>query len=115
MELNFSILTAFLFFVGFFLLLERSLIRNLLGILLLSYGANFLLFVAAGIKKSYPPIIGASENVLASRASDPLPQALILTAIVIGFGVSAFFIVLCYKAYKIRLADDSDSLRELEK
>jgi len=83
-----SLATAFLFGSGFYLLLKRGLINRAMGLLLISHGANFVLMTMAGMKPfPKPPLL--FEGVQPHMA-DPLPQALILTALVIGFGVAAF-------------------------
>ena len=81
---------------GVYLLLERSLTRILLGILLASNGVNLLFLVAAG-RPSSPPIVGLTD----ADISDPLPQAMVLTAIVITLGVTAFVMALAYRAWQL--------------
>lgn len=80
-----------------FLILQRSLVQMLFGFSLLTHVANLFLLIISGspIGKS-APIISDSTQVYV----DPLPQALILTAIVIGFGVTAYLIVLLYSIFK---------------
>lgn len=85
-----------------YLLLERALTRVLLGVVLLSNAANILLLLASG-SAGQPPIIGVSEP---AEMSDPLPQALILTAIVISFGVTAFVLAMAYRSWQIDGRDD---------
>lgn len=85
-----------------YLLLERALTRVLLGVVLLSNAANILLLLASG-QAGQPPIIGVSET---AEMSDALPQALILTAIVISFGVTAFVLAMAYRSWQIDGRDD---------
>lgn len=85
-----------LFGTGTYMLLQRSAIRLILGLSLLTHGVNLLLFGTSGLRNGQPPII-ADKKTFAGEISafvDPLPQALILTAIVISFGVTAFLVVL---------------------
>ncbi|WP_233613652.1 Na(+)/H(+) antiporter subunit C [Leucobacter edaphi] len=87
---------------GVYLLLDRTLTRLLLGFLLVGNATNLLIFLMSG-SFGAAPIVGDAEP---SEMSDPLPQAFILTAIVITFGVSAFFLALIYRTW--RLAHDRD-------
>jgi multicomponent Na+:H+ antiporter subunit C len=86
-----------LYAAGVYLLLDRSLTRVLVGFLLLGNATNLLLLSAAG-PGGLPPILGISE---AEEMSDPLPQALILTAIVITFGVAAFVLALIHRSWAL--------------
>lgn len=106
------IVMGVLFAVGIYLLLERSLTRVLLGIVLLGNGVNLLLLSTGGLRGKaplYDPATGAAEY------SDPLPQALILTAIVITFAVTAFMLGIIYRSWVISrvdvVADDAEDLR----
>ena len=87
---------------GVYLLLERALTRVLLGVVLLGNAANLLLLVASG-RAGRPPIVGTSNP---EEMTDALPQALILTAIVIAFGVSAFVLAMAYRAWQLDGLDD---------
>lgn len=97
-----------LLFVGMSCLLERSLFRTLLGVLFLSHAANLIIFLFTGPKISSAAIMGENEKVLSLSASDPLAAALILTAIVIGFGFLAFLLALAREAYAILGTDNLD-------
>ncbi|OLO38844.1 Na(+)/H(+) antiporter subunit C [Alkalihalophilus pseudofirmus] len=107
MEILMSITVGVLFMVGTYLILTKSLLRVILGLMLLSHGAHLLLLTMAGLKRGAPPLLGQEAPFYA----DPLPQALILTAIVISFGVTAFLLVLAYRTYKEHKTDDLDKLR----
>ena len=85
---------GFLFLVGVYLLLDRSVLRMLMGLIFLSYAATLLLFVVGGVQRGGLPLVPLGETMPLPGAPDPLPQALILTAIVIGFGTLAFSAVL---------------------
>ena len=78
---------------GVYLLLRARTFSVVLGLTLLSYGVNLFLFAMGRLTFGNPPLIGYSE-----RYADPLPQALVLTAIVIGFGMTAFTVVLALRA-----------------
>lgn len=107
METLITILVGLLVTVAVYLLLSRSLIRIILGTAILSHAVHLLLITMGGLKKGAAPLLG--EN--AESYTDALPQALILTAIVISFAVTAFLLVLAYRTYKETGLDDLDVLR----
>ncbi|SFT34855.1 multisubunit sodium/proton antiporter, MrpC subunit (TC 2.A.63.1) [Geodermatophilus amargosae] len=86
-----------LYAAGVYLLLDRSLTRVLLGFLLLGNATNLLLLSSGG-PAGLAPILGYSD---ADEINDPLPQALILTAIVITFGISAFVLAIIHRSWRL--------------
>lgn len=96
-----------------YLLLCRSLIRMLLGLGLLGNAVNLLIFVSGRLTRAVPPIVAAGETA-PDMSANPLPQALILTAIVIGFAMFSFLLVLSYRAYQSLEADNTDKMRLAE-
>ena len=106
-------LAGLLIAAGIYMLLSRSLIRMLLGLTLLGNGVNLVILVAGRLGRIVPPIAEGASAPLAD-AANPLPQALILTAIVIGFAMFAFLLVLAYRAYQSLEADDTDRMRVAE-
>ena len=92
---------------GVYLMLDRSLTRVLLGFLMVGNATNLLIFLTSG-SFGVAPIYGRAEAV---EMSDPLPQAFILTAIVITFGVSAFFLALIYRSWRLSRQDE-DTVRD---
>lgn len=114
MELLLVVLIGTLYASGIYLILKRSMVRLLLGIILLGNGTNILIFLLGNIVKAKPPIIGANFKVLADVYADPIPQALILTAIVISFGLTSFAIVLLKRVYALINTDDLDNLNTPE-
>lgn len=94
------------FAAGAYLMLRHSIVKLILGTMLLTHGGNLLLLLAGGLVQGQPPLGEAGMT----GATDPLPQALILTAIVINFGILAFFLVLVYRAYQTNDAKDLDEL-----
>lgn len=96
---------------GVYLILSRALIRVLLGVVVLGNGVNLLIFVAGRLTVGIPPIVPVGMNAPGQYFANPLPQALILTAIVIGFAIFAFFAVLAMRAYQSMDADNTDHLR----
>jgi multicomponent Na+:H+ antiporter subunit C len=90
---------------GIYLLLERSMTRVLLGFLLVGNATNLLLISMVGDVGSAPIV---EDGVTAAEMTDPMPEALILTAIVITFGVSAFLMALIYRSWRLEQDDDLD-------
>jgi multicomponent Na+:H+ antiporter subunit C len=103
-----------LFGCGIYLMLRRNVVKLLLGIMLLSQATNLLIFTAGGLRAPESALIPPGETVLSSPYPDPLPQALVLTAIVIGFGVLAFAIVLVQQAYRATGTEDMDDMRSTD-
>ncbi|MBB4933087.1 multicomponent Na+:H+ antiporter subunit C [Lipingzhangella halophila] len=93
---------AVLYSGGFYLLLQRSLMRVVLGIIMLGHAANLSLMLTDEAI-TLPPLLGGPDGAI----SDPLPQAMALTAIVITFGVTTFLLAL---AYRVWLGDDNDEV-----
>jgi multicomponent Na+:H+ antiporter subunit C len=92
---------ATLFGVGTYLVLQRKLSRIIIGLGLLTHGANILLITAG--RRGDPPIIGSGDR---ADFADPLPQALALTAIVITFGVTALLLALAYRSWLLTHDDE---------
>lgn len=91
-----------LFITGVYLLLERSLTRVLIGFILIGNGAN-LLYLVAGGRAGGPPIIGQTP---VEDMSDPLPQAMVLTAIVITLALTAFILAMAYRSWQLHGHDE---------
>ena len=98
MEFILAVVIGIIYAVGLYLMMRRSLVKIILGIGLLGYGGILLIFTIGRINRAAPPIIPKGAETLVAPYADPLPQALILTAIVIGFGVLAFTLVLLREA-----------------
>ncbi|WP_207454767.1 Na(+)/H(+) antiporter subunit C [Desertivibrio insolitus] len=94
---------AVLYACGVYLLLEKSMTRVLLGVLLLGNATNLLILLISG-EPGLAPIM--TDGVEESEIADPLPQALVLTAIVITFAVSAFLLALIYRSWRLAAEDD---------
>ncbi|KGA98480.1 cation:proton antiporter [Alkalihalobacillus alcalophilus ATCC 27647 = CGMCC 1.3604] len=110
MEILISILCGVLFTVGTYLILSRNMTKIIIGTAVLSHGVHLLLLTMGGLKLGAAPLLGYEE----AAYSDPLPQALILTAIVISFGVTSFLLVLAYRTYKVHGTVDMDKLRGMK-
>ena len=93
-----------LYSVGFTLLLDRGLTRILLGFLFVGNATNLLIFLMAG-EFGKAPLTGTNHP---DEMTDPLPQAFILTAIVITFAVSAFLLALIYRSYRLDTEEQDD-------
>lgn len=96
------VLVAVLLGTGVYLLLERSLSRIVIGASLVTNGINVLVLVAGG-RAGGPPLLGETDP---SEMSDPLPQAVVLTAIVISLGVTAFLLALAYRSWQLNGHDE---------
>lgn len=109
-----AVVVGALFAGGVFLMMRRSAVRLLVGISLLSHAANLLLFAVAEPAFGASPIAIDGQPLPLDAVTDPLPQALVLTAIVIGLGVSAFAVILVHRAHQAIGVDDVDELRSTE-
>ena len=114
MEPVFSILVGLFFAAGIYLMLSRHSVRLLLGIAIVGNAVNLLLLTAGRLTREVPPIVGAGEDVLAATTANPLPQALILTAIVISFCFFCFLLVLVWRAFQELKTDDTHKMRAAE-
>jgi multicomponent Na+:H+ antiporter subunit C len=99
---------------GVYLALSRDLLRTVIGVSLLGAAANLVVLATGRPSSSAPPIVPYGETVLPAGASSPLPQALVLTAIVIGFSLTCFSLVLVLAIKQRRSDADGDTLREAE-
>jgi multicomponent Na+:H+ antiporter subunit C len=109
MELLLALVAGVLYATGLYLMLRRRLTQLIVGLSLLASGSNVLIFTAAGLTRGKPPLIEAG-TVTTGQFADPVPQSLILTAIVIGFGVLAFSLVLAHRVQRTAATDDIDEI-----
>lgn len=114
MEALFAILVGLFFSSAVYLMLSRFSIRIMLGIAILGNAVNLLIFTAGRLTREVPAIIPSGADTLPSGAANPLPQALILTAIVISFSFFAFLLVLTYRAYQDLGTDDTTGMHDAE-
>ena len=114
MEVPFVLLIGLFFAAAVYLMLSKFLVRVLLGVVLLGNAVNLLLFTAGRVLREVPPIIPAGHDVPQTLTANPLPQALILTAIVISFSFFAFLLVLVYRAYQDLGTDNGNEMRVAE-
>lgn len=117
METLLALLAGFLVATAVYVMLSGNLLRFLFGLLLLSNGVNLAIFAAGGMTRATPPLLDATGAVPPTEMANALPQALLLTAIVIGFGLFAFALALTIRAYRsfghleidrMRLAEPKD-------
>ncbi len=107
MEIVMSIVIGIIFAVAVYLMLQANIIRVLIGTLMLSHSVHLMLLTMAGLQTGAPPL----QFLEAEAYTDPLPQAMILTAIVINFGVTAFMLVLAYRTYQEHGTLDLNALK----
>lgn len=111
MLLMFAITAGVIFACGVYLMLRRSMVRLIIGLCLITYSVNLLIFSMGDLARRAAPIVGVSPK---ESMADPLPQALILTAIVISFGVLAFTLALAYRASQAINTDNIDDLQQAD-
>lgn len=104
METLFALLIGLLIAAGVFLVLSRSVVRVVLGLSFITYGGNLAILTVAGLREDAPPLL-----TLRGHYVDPLPQALILTAIVIGFATTALLLTVALRAYQVAGHDDVEA------
>jgi len=110
-----AITIGVLYACSLYLMLRRNVVKLVFGLLILSHAANLLIFTAGELVRGRTTIIGPEESALpVGGAPDPLPQALILTAIVISFGVTAFTVVLVHRVHKVVGTDDLDKMKSTD-
>lgn len=114
MTLAMAVVIGLLYACGIYLMLRRNVVRLVFGLVLLGHAANLLIFTAGGLSRGGPPI--AADGALAPPpgVADPVPQALVLTAIVIGFAVVSFAAVLVHRVVDTTGTDDVDDMRSTE-
>ena len=110
MEVLLACVIGAMYAISVYLLLRRRLAQLVIGIGILGNATNLLIFTVGGLERGRPPIVPEGLDTPVLPVADPLPQALILTAIVIGFGVLAYVLVL---ARRTRDVVDTDDLNEL--
>ncbi len=107
----YAAVVGLLFAVSIYLLMRESFVDHIFGLIVLSHAANLFVFGAGRLVEGAPPIVVAGS---VQPTADPLPQALVLTAIVIGFGVIAFATLLVVRLYSTFGTDDARVLEEVE-
>ncbi|MAS03235.1 MAG: cation:proton antiporter [Ahrensia sp.] len=114
METAMAVLTGLFFATSLYLMLSKHIIRVLLGVAVLGNAVNLTIFTTGRLTREIPPIIPDDAVVPIDAIANPLPQALVLTAIVISFSFFAFLLVLVFRSYQELGTDDTDEMREAE-
>jgi multicomponent Na+:H+ antiporter subunit C len=113
MQIILAFIIGALYAAGFYMMLRRSIVKLIAGLILLGYASNLLIFTVGRLTRAQAPLVplGSGTGMPPEPFADPVPQALILTAIVIGFGLQAFALVLIKRAYQTVGTDDLDEMR----
>jgi multicomponent Na+:H+ antiporter subunit C len=114
MELLVAVMVGVLMACSVYLMLARNVLRFLFGLILISNAANLTIFVAGRLTAGAPPLIAEGADAPLGTVANALPQALVLTAIVIGFGLFAFALTLVYRTYQNLGTLNSDEMRLAE-
>ena len=114
MELILAVVSGSLFAAAFYLLLRRNLLRFIIGVIIMGNAVNLLIFTMGRLTRGQPPVIPKGMVVPPAPYANPLPQALILTAIVISFGLLSFTLVLIYRNYTTSRTIDADRIDAAE-
>ena len=110
MEFLLALASAVLYATGVYMMMRRRFAQLIIGLGLLSNGTNLLIFTAGGLTRARPPVVPDGAEALVAPYADPVPQALVLTAIVIGFGLLAFSLVLAGRVHASVGSDDVDDV-----
>lgn len=114
MEVVLALLVGILYTAGVYMLLRRSIVKFIIGIIFMSNATNLLVFLAGGLAAGEPAFTQATSEASESVVSDPLPQALVLTAIVIGLGIVVFTLALKFRFFQETGSDDLDQLQQTD-
>lgn len=110
MTLLVALLIGVLYAAGAYLMMRRSIVKLIFGLMLLSHATNLMVFTIARLVRGKAPLVPNGDTALSGAFADPLGQALILTAIVISFAVLGFGLILVKKTYQALDDDDLDKL-----
>lgn len=113
MEIILAVVVGVLYTAGVYLMLRRSILKFIIGLIFMSNATNLLVFLSAGLVPGAPVFVNAA-NQEAGSVADPLPQVLVLTAIVIGLGIVVFTLALKYKYFEMTGTDDLDQLKKTD-
>lgn len=110
MDILLAIIVGLLYTTAIYLILQKGLVKVIIGIIILGHASNLFIFVIARLTRGAPALVPEGLDGVPEPFADPLPQALILTAIVIGFGIQAFGIVLLQRVYRVTGTSEVDQL-----
>ncbi|WP_439560738.1 Na+/H+ antiporter subunit C [Roseinatronobacter sp.] len=114
MEALTALIVGVLVAASVYLMLARNFMRFLFGLILLSNAANLVIFASGRMTKGAPALVPYGSDTPAGVVGNALPQALVLTAIVIGFGLLAFTLALAFETYRRLRTMDTDKMRIAE-
>jgi len=114
MELITAVVCGVMLAASFYLLMRRNLLRFIIGLILMGNAVNLVIFTMGRLTRAEPPVIPKGAKTLEGAYANPLPQALILTAIVISFGLLAFTLVLVYRNFSVNETIDADGVHASE-
>jgi multicomponent Na+:H+ antiporter subunit C len=114
LEILLALIIGVLYASGLYMMLRRSVVKLVIGLALLAHATNLLVFTGVGLTRGQPPLVPEGATVTPPGVADPLAQALVLTAIVISFGLLVFTVVLLYRAYQAVGSPDLDAMRSTE-
>jgi multicomponent Na+:H+ antiporter subunit C len=114
MYLLLAIVIGVLYAAGLYLMLRRNIVKLIFGLILLGHAANLAIFTIGGLVRARPPLVPPGAVAPPEGVADPVPQALVLTAIVISFAIAAFAAVLVKRVFRTVGTDDSDEMRSTE-
>ncbi|MBZ4420005.1 Na+/H+ antiporter subunit C [Myxococcus sp. RHST-1-4] len=114
METLLALVIGALYAAGLYMMLRRSVVKLVIGLALLAHASNLLVFTGVGLTRGRAPLVPEEATVPAPGVADPLAQALVLTAIVISFGLLVFTVVLLYRAHQAVGSPDLDAMRSTE-
>jgi len=110
-----AVLAGIIVAASVYLILDRHLIRFIFGLVLAGNAVNLLIFTVGRLESRRPPLIPDQVSVVTSPFANALPQALILTAIVIGFALLSFVFILFYRAYQSLGTVDTEQMQVAER
>lgn len=111
MQVVLAFVIGVIYAAGLYMMMRRSIVKLIAGLALLGYASNLLIFTVSRLTRAQPPLIPDGSYLPPEPFADPVPQALILTAIVIGFGLQAFALVLIKRVYQTVGTDDLDQMQ----
>ena len=114
MEIVLALVIGVLYAAGLYMMMRRNMVKLIAGLAMLGYASNLLIFTVSRLTRAEPPLVPEGASVPPEPFADPVPQALILTAIVIGFGMQAFALVLIKRVFQTSGTDDLDELTSTE-
>jgi len=115
MQMLLSLVIGLLYAAGIYMILRRSFVKLVIGLLMVGHATNLLIFTSAGLVRGKPPLIDPGLKALGGETNDPLAPALILTAIVISFAVVSYTIVLVKRTYQEVGTDDLREMRTTDR